>query len=503
MTISWSKQQQSIFEFFKHGQGNLVVRARAGTGKTTTIVEGVKHAPDNSILLAAFNKSIATELQRKLVNPNAEAKTLHGVGNSFIYEHLGKTTLDFNLPWKQKRSRVLSEAAIVKHTKNAVAPGPVVTMIGKLMTLGREMAPFAESGDDLIDIAFAFELIPDAGQEAIGWTVGRVCDCAYVAMQLAKAPSQIIDFTDMLFLPVVNGWAKPRYDLVCVDEAQDMNACQLMLALKVCRPTGRIVVVGDDRQAIYGFRGADSGSIDRLKNELDAVELGLTTTYRCPALVVDEANRLVPDYDAAPNAPEGVISRVLVAELPEVAEPGNFVLSRTNAPLAKVCLEFLRNNVRAMIKGKDIGKRLQTISKKLADNNNYLPLDQFLSALAVWEQEEIQKALKAEKEGRAGQVADQAETLRILCEGMKTVKDLLFRIDDLFGEPAKQHGVVICSTVHKAKGLESKRVFILGETFYPGRRDKMSPGRLLEESNIEYVAITRTMEELTWVTGLL
>jgi superfamily I DNA/RNA helicase len=88
-----------------------------------------------------------------------------------------------------------------------------------------------------------------------------------------------IDFTDMIFLPVANNWIRPQYDMVVVDEAQDMNTCQLAIAQGLAR--NRVVVVGDDRQAIYGFRGADSGSLDRLKDELKATELGLTTTYRC------------------------------------------------------------------------------------------------------------------------------------------------------------------------------------------------------------------------------
>jgi len=60
--IDWSPQQKSIFDWFANGDGNLVVRARAGTGKTTTILEGVKYANDRKILLAAFNKRIAQEL---------------------------------------------------------------------------------------------------------------------------------------------------------------------------------------------------------------------------------------------------------------------------------------------------------------------------------------------------------------------------------------------------------------------------------------------------------
>jgi hypothetical protein len=76
----WSQQQNDIFEQFQSGRRHFVVRARAGTGKTTTILEGLKSAPEQRILFAAFNKRIVEEVTPKNQNPNVEVKTLHGVG---------------------------------------------------------------------------------------------------------------------------------------------------------------------------------------------------------------------------------------------------------------------------------------------------------------------------------------------------------------------------------------------------------------------------------------
>src|SRR5512137_30735 len=90
----WSDQQENIFGWAKEGEGNLVVRARAGTGKTTTIIEAINYAPEQSILLAAFNKKIAEELKTKLKNPKAEAKTLHSVGCGFVYRNWQGAQLD-------------------------------------------------------------------------------------------------------------------------------------------------------------------------------------------------------------------------------------------------------------------------------------------------------------------------------------------------------------------------------------------------------------------------
>jgi DNA helicase-2/ATP-dependent DNA helicase PcrA len=490
--MEWSPQQSAIFDFFSEGQGNLVVRARAGTGKTTTILKGLDFADDKRILLAAFNKRIAGELAKRLSNPRAEAKTLHALGFGLVKQNWPDANLDVKLKFDEKRSRVL-----VRET--GAAPKPMATLLCKLFDLARQIVPFAKTADELIEVAYNFDIIPGDEYEPYGWNVPKLCERVCQMMELAKQPTTVIDFTDMLFLPVVNGWATPRYDLVCVDEAQDMNYCQLELAQRVLKKSGRLVVVGDDRQAIYGFRGADSNSIDRLCAELDASELPLSTTYRCPVKVVEAAQKIVEDYTAAPNAPEGIVRSINIRRIAQQVKAGDFVLSRTNAALTKTCLELIRNDIPAKIQGKDVGRRLDTIVKDISKKDDRLELDIFLNWLQDWSNKERSKAVKAERDAYAELISDQQETLEVLCENQTTVADLRHRIGALFGEIAEERGLVICSTVHKAKGLESATVFILEQTLYPykGAED------CLEEKNIEYVAVTRAMQELVWVQGKL
>ena len=83
-TVLWSRQQRNIFDFFRSGKGNLCVWARAGTGKTTTILAGLDHAPERKILIGAFNKIIATALTTKLRNQHATAMTLHAIGFKLV-----------------------------------------------------------------------------------------------------------------------------------------------------------------------------------------------------------------------------------------------------------------------------------------------------------------------------------------------------------------------------------------------------------------------------------
>lgn len=182
--------------------------------------------------------------------------------------------------------------------------------------------------------------------------------------------------------------------------------------------------------------------------------------------------------------------------LHETARAGDFILSRTNAPLAKACMRLLRNNVRAMIEGKDLGRQLLTVIKNLRARS----VPDFMEKLTIWEDLTIER-LKATKKKAAESaieaVQDKAETLRQLAESMPSMDELVRRVENLFTEtPNGKADYVVCSSVHKAKGRERDTVYVLRDTLYPGGRSD------IEEVNIHYVAITRAKKKLVWVEGI-
>lgn len=509
MDRTWSAQQEAIFGWFSQaGSSNLIVRARAGTGKTTTIIEGINRAPEQSILLAAFNKRIAEELKSKLANPNAEALTLHSIGFRAVLRYWERIGVDS----RGKRADDLAEKVCGQQ-----APDAIKRLVSKLCTKAREMAPFCKAADELYDIALTFDCAPDDAWKADGYDLHRVCDLAVQAVDLAATTKPVatgIDFADMLFLPLRNQWLRPTYDLVVVDEAQDMTAVQLALARGVCR--GRLAVVGDDRQAIYAFRGADSDALDRLKRELQAQELGLNTTYRCGQLIVKLAQRLVPDFQAAPSNGEGVIGGCNREKLYDLVGPGDFVLSRKNAPLVSIALGLIKRGRRAKIEGRDIGAGLRSIVNKTATGPARTSIPKWLERLVAWRDREVTRAIAQKLDSRVEAVNDQYDTLIALSEGCAGIPEVLARLETLFANDA--HDVpsqIVCSSVHRSKGLESDRVFVLQATLNPPvacegcrRRPKTckcpggykaDPLAQREESNIEYVAITRAKHELVWV----
>lgn len=486
--ITPSEQQEAIFAEVKNGTRNVIVRARAGTGKTKTIELALRFARETLILLCAFNKKIAEELTTRVAGTPAVAQTLHSVGFGLIRANWKGVRVD------SRRGQRLAEVA-ANSIFGRIAPKSAVSLIESLASKGKGCLP--KNLGELEALANKFDLTPSEELTDAGWTISHIAEGAGRAMAAARKYDGTIDYDDMVYVPVRNGWVRGMYELVIVDEAQDMNAAQLKLAQGVCLPGGRIIVVGDDRQAIYAFRGADAGALDRLKVELNAVELGLTTTYRCPQAVVALAAQLVPDYTAAATAPMGTIINDLdFSKLHEMARPGDFVLSRKNAPLAKVCLRLLVNGIRAKIAGRDIAAQILKIVRDLKATD----MDQFMDRLDVWATKatkRITKANGANMEAKLDAIADQKALLTTLAEGMDTLEELKARIEDLFTETEKgDKDYVVCSSVHKAKGLEADKVFVLTETLYPGGR------RDLEEQNIHYVAITRAKDTLVFVSGV-
>jgi superfamily I DNA/RNA helicase len=500
----WSEKQDNVFvhfvtQFFR----NLVVRARAGTGKTTTICEAVKRLltvdPTRIIIVAAFGKAIAEELQTRFVGYSVTVKTLHSLGLQVVKKYWPDVKVDFSSARADDlANRVCIDVKIDEITNQPMkrhAPDAVKKLVAKLHTKGREINAHASKLGDLTEIALRFECDPSAEWVAEGFDLVYVETKALEAMRLAATEKPIvtgIDGSDMLFLPVVNGWLRTMCDDIVVDEAQDMNPTQLEIAVKVAK---RVIVVGDDKQAIYAFRGADVEALDRLKTELNADELPLNVTYRCAKAIVREAQRFVPDFEAGPDNPEGSVTHLGIESLTKTAAAGDFILSRVNAPLVSIAMSLLRSGKRTRIAGRDIGKGLRSLIRQMKART----VPELLTKITNWKNREL-KRVDAKFAGKTDSptytqlrdgIIDQAEMLQSLTDGAPSVAEVETRIESLFTDDGLgQAGMITCSSVHRAKGLESNRVFVLVDTL---REDNQ------EERNISYVAITRAKTSLVYV----
>lgn len=478
-TVNWSDEQNAIFAWFASGQGNLIVQARAGTGKTTTIKQAFSHAPEQGQLLyAVFNKKNQKEAMEKITDARVTVRTLHSLGFWFI-----KNVWSDAKPDDEVETARLAQVCADGGTSDEVA-----AVILRLVSFCKNLFTGVPSLNEALEVMDARNIsVPDELVQS--WPDARIAQTAIDVLNASLVQDDLgrVSFNDMVWLPVAAGWVKPTFDLVVIDEAQDMNMPQLMMAEKSCK--GRICVVGDDRQAIYGFRGAASDGMHLMKQRLNAAQLGLTITYRCPKSVVALAQEIVPDYSAAPSAPEGDVVSTSMEQATESLTVGDAVLSRLNAPLMGIALSLLRRGIPARIEGRDIGKQLVGMVRKLKAKS----VPDFFKRVSTWGDKQIARITAGGgryAQSKAELINDQVQTLLAVAEGCKNVEEIIARITNLFEDSdSARRPAVVCSSVHKAKGLEWGKVVLVAASFKNKNKSQ-------EESNIYYVAVTRAKRTL-------
>lgn len=491
-----SKYQQDIFDFIQHGNGNSVINALAGSGKTSTIVNAVKLIPSTcNALFIAFNKEIVKELEKKLAGvKNVQVKTLHSLGLLMIRRNLG-TNIEIDeykyRTFIKKNIKQLSSADFDKMTTKLMQQ--YTDNVIQLCDLGRYN--LAQCEKDLLQVSARHD-IPIIDDE---------CNAVLNVMKWGRENTTSIDFTDMVWLPyeLTLNPIGLQYDYIFIDECQDLNAAQRELFLRCFRRGTRFIAVGDKKQAIYSFAGADAESFAKLQNLPNTTTLPLPISYRCPKKVVNLANQFVDTMECREGAPDGeIVHNVSIKDIHD----GDMVLCRTKMPLIKLYMRYLRMGVKSYVKGQDIGLNLL----RMVDKTEQIVLNVSLQKDGVFARlyddlfEErnrlmIKRGMDLEDATLSNQIMnkyDSIKALEILAEGLTSARDLHDRIENVFAESAD--GVCL-STIHKAKGLEANNVYILCKTLMPSRLATQDWEKE-QEQNLMYVAYTRAKYKLGFVS---
>jgi DNA helicase-2/ATP-dependent DNA helicase PcrA len=498
----WSAYQSAFFREVREGKGHVLLLARAGTGKSTTIEEAVRQVPaGKKSAVFSFGREIALAMKERLKKAglaDVEATTTHSYGMRQLGRHLGGKKLIVD------DTKVLNLAKELITSAKCIERGKT-TQVGFHVEAdedirwewlrGLKKAAGLAKGALATDVFTIDVLIDRHGIETtakddvlLGEDEARrefcrdVLELVHRSTKVATEQG-IIDYDDMVYLPVALNARLWQYDMVFVDETQDLNAAQIELTLRACKRTGRIFAVGDDRQALYAFRGADEHAVENVKARLHAKVMPLSVTYRCAKSIVREAQFIVPDYEWAPSSPEGKVECDVVWDrMKKEVKVGDFILSRTNAPLVSLCLEFLRAGRRANIQGRDMGGMLSGFVKKQKATS----VPELVERLEKWADDEIARLSK--KDADTSGVEDKVATLLAVAEGAQSVQEVMSRLEALFSDD-KSEGQIILSSTHRAKGLERDRVWLLLDTYRHGRGD-------IEEDNLYYVGVTRAKREL-------
>lgn len=483
--VTGTVEQEAIWAELLTGTRHVIVEAVAGSGKTFTITQYAMRDKERRIGLVAFNKHIATELTERMGGQsNVECMTYHSLGFKTV-----KRSVRHAIRVDQyKVLSMLDDLSLpVSEREEKTAKYRISSMVSYAKTYGH--GPMV-SRDEL-------EWIADRHDLDLNGLAEVVMD--YTSKILSKCMKELrtIDFDDMVWLPHQMGWDVPKYDVLCVDEYQDTSLTQQWMAVK---GGTRVVAVGDSRQAIYSFRGCDGKGFDNLRRELgekNVVTLPLSMTRRCPKSHVRLAQMIVPQIQALPDAPEGVVRTTpdLESAVGEM-RPGDLVVCRVNAELVGTAYRLLKRGVKAVVRGRDIGQGLIKLLEKGERRVGRSPLSECLRACGELTGEDCAKFLKMPNgrgESRAQAAQDKYDCLMELAEGQKTFETLKGVIESLFadfetdGQP--KHAVVL-GTVHRTKGLEGERVFVLRPDLIPHPMAK-KPEDVEAEYNLAYVAVTR------------
>lgn len=462
------------------------------------------------IQILAFNKDISEDIKLKLSkvgNKNATASTFHSVGLSSWKNVAPKCQVKFD-----KVATIVKSFSIDDNDFYAKSVG----IICRAVSIAKQSAfgYLTEANDELAwatlieHHGIADDLPLDKGEDQTYKLIEASIKVYKKSLSICR---DVIDFDDMLLAPLVFGAKFWQKDWVLVDEGQDTNAARRAIALKLMKPkTGRLIVVGDNRQAIYGFTGADSSAMDLIKDELQSSELYLTVTYRCPKAVVFEANKLVPDLVAHESAPEGIV-RCLPMKIKngdketnwfEIEPPAatSAILCRNTKPLIQQAYSFLKFGIGCRVEGREIGEGLIALANRWKGVST---LSQLSDKLYDFQMKEMQKWLEKGLEQKAQAIEDKVGALqacieKLTADGKNSVIDLVQSIRSLFGDskPGEIPKVVTLSTIHKSKGREWNTVYLLDRAGTLPSRYARKPWQQDQEANLEYVAITRSKNEL-------
>lgn len=531
-----SSYQIEIMDFVANGSKknieskNLIVQAYAGTGKTSTLIDSLNFiGPDKSILITAFNKAIAGELETKAPR-RAHVCTMNSLGMTALKKgmrkkknELGKglTKLESN-KYMTLLDEMIKEEKLVR-VKSYKYPIKNLVEAARNNGMVPNDSPYAkktlikDTKENWIDLMEKFgvqshleirvvallkkerpelfrmsqEKLQPFYQEEIGKAQSEVISVARKLLNKGINLTSAIDFTDQLYLTYLFDEAEVgEYDFVFIDEAQDLNPIQHEMIAKCLGNSTRLVAIGDASQCIYQFRGSMNNSMEILKNRFKCEELELPLSYRCPLAVIKEAQILVPGIQPAFSKKGSVKNAGLY--YPNMFDDSDMVICRFNAPLVAIAYDLLIQNKNFEFRGRDfVGDLISLIMEMMVHT-----MDELRKALSVWYQASVEEKTKEDPEADISQIQDRYEAIMAMLDkgNFKSIGALINRLKDL----RESTGGILLTTIHQCKGLEANKVFFVNAPSIPSRYAKTKEA-LDAEKNIAYVGITRAKEELIYI----
>ena len=296
---------------------------------------------------------------------------------------------------------------------------------------------------------------------------------------------------------------------IIVHNCQDLSTLQQAFIKKLqylnpYQPT-RYLFVGDEHQAIYKFNGADSNSINHIREQFNAHDLYLNICYRCPKKAIKLAKTHAPLIEESPTAQEGKINIISNLNVANYTKAGDLVMARKNKDLVSVYLQLIKNKQKVYFKKGDF---LFRIVKEIDERKKVKTLKDIEAHIEKIQTRELNKKLN-EGKNESKNVIDMEED---------DIYDIMFSLLDFFknnykdlkmagtalgftnfvrtiaqSEPSNE--CITVGSIHAMKGLEANNVFIVNYFEMPYEFG-MGAEYSRQEKNLKYIAETRTKENL-------
>lgn len=515
-----SKYQKEIFDFILEDNRNAVISAVAGSGKTTTLLKSLDIIPDEkSVLFLAFNKSIAEELSGRVPEgkKNIIVKTVHGFGNSIlrqrndpkiddkkyrkllwsmIYYYSGKDTNSIlSYGFDEKHKKYVDEILKLLPDENTDANKFVTDVLGlcnlaRLHLVNFDIKPIGVG--EINKLSQIHSINNEDNESIVAWYLSN----------LGIYYDKVIDYTDMVSLPIILNLDCEKYDFVFIDECQDLNTCQRILMQKAIKlGGGRFIAVGDPKQAIYAFAGADHESYQKLKDIPNTIELPLSFTYRVAPQILNLVKHINPAIIAhSKNKAGKVFENFSYKDI----QDGDMVLCRNTFPIVALCIKLLSEGKKSYIIGSDIGLSLKNMISGCKREREEFNMDNVLCRLTKDKEKMIEKIMtnhnmkksEAMEDSQVIIFSERILAIESISNGIEDPNVVIEKIDAIFSD--KDKSGICLSNIHKSKGLESDRVFIIHQELLPSKYASL-PWELEQEKNLEYVAYTRAKTTLGFV----
>ncbi|MBW4536408.1 MAG: UvrD-helicase domain-containing protein [Pleurocapsa minor HA4230-MV1] len=503
-----STHQQQVIDWLQADSDvrDAVVNSVAGSGKSTLLKLAADAISTSNVkiqdcLVLVFNKKNKTALVKKLDSRwQYSISTVHSAGYQVLKKYLGVKRLEVeeskyrhlakSLDWfngsDPKQAKIVSLSSFLKlfeFVRLTLSPLTPQALFGLISHYALDI-----DKQHLAQISQRIDYLFRVGMDA-------------------AATEAVIDHTDMLWLPVV--WQvnqMPGFKFaqrVMVDEAQDMSRLQLEFVLSLAHERAKMLFVGDPAQSINGFCGADTDSFRNIQIRLQAQKFTLPVCYRCPKTHIKLINKLYPEIPIVPrdNAPPGSINVIKEVELWDETKdsritPGDLVIARCSSSLVDLHLKMIIRGIPSNLVGSSLQQDLLNLLEDIAEQTGFE-----FQKLAEFSQSYLKFKQSIYEQNDNGailllQLKDQIKAIEAIYNHFqsKSLAELSSNIKQLFG--SEDDEAVLLSTVHRAKGMESERVYIAEPLTLPLLWEGQKEWQEQQEQNLLYVALSRSTKDL-------